>query len=53
MDLEMHIVHGFEPGCKDKTKLSHGVLGFLFKAVPDDFPFGLHGGSDFHDRYMR
>lgn len=53
MDLEMHIVHGFEPGVKGQTKLSHGVLGFFFKAVPDDFPFGLHGATDFHDRYMR
>ena len=53
MDLEMHIVHGFEPGVKDKTKLSHGVLGFLFKAVHDDFPFHMHGGTDFHDRYLR
>jgi len=43
MDLEMHIVHAFEPGVKDKTVLSHGVLGFFFKAVPDDFPYALHG----------
>lgn len=53
MDLEMHIVHGIEPDAKKHTKMSHGVLGFLFKAVPDDFPFGLHGQTDYHDQYLR
>ena len=53
MDLEMHIVHQIEPGLKGKTSFSHGVLGFMFKAVPDDFPFYMHGNTDYHDRYMR
>ena len=53
MDLEMHIVHGFEPAVAEHTVLSHGVLGFFFKAVPEDFPFALHGGTDFHDRFMK
>lgn len=53
MDLEMHIVHGFEPEAKAKTVLSHGVLGFFFKAVPDNYPFALQGGTDYHDRFLR
>jgi len=53
MDMEMHIVHSFEPSAKSKTTLSHGVLGFFFKAVPDDFPFAMHGNTDFHDRYLK
>lgn len=53
MDLEMHIVHAFEPEAKTKTVLSHAVLGFFFKAVPDDYPFALQGGTDYHDRYLR
>ena len=53
MDLEMHIVQTMEPGLKGTVSMSHGVLGFLFKAVPDDYPFFLHGQTDFHDKYLK
>lgn len=59
LDLEMHIVHALEPKLvnpeneEDKSQFTNGVLGFLFKAVPDDFEFELQGLTDYHDRFLR
>lgn len=59
LDLEMHIVHALEPkyvkgdAVADKSQFTNGVVGVLFKAVPDDFEFGLYGLTDYHDRFLR
>lgn len=53
LDLEMHIVHQLVPDAKTPTRFSHGVLGFFFKAVPDDFEFAVHGLTDYHDRFLK
>jgi hypothetical protein len=40
LDLEMHIVHGLSPESSTNatlTQFSNGVLGFLFKVMPDDY----------------
>ena len=58
LDLEMHIVHALEPKHvnpddeKDKSQFTNGVLGFMFKAVPDNFEFEMNGLTDFHDRFL-
>lgn len=49
----MHIVHSVVPNSKQPTKFTNGVLGFFFKAVPDDFEFAIHGLTDYHDRFLR
>jgi len=54
MDLEMHIVHQLQPELtsgEGKSQFSHGVLGFLFKAVKDDY-FMTNNADDFHDRFL-
>ena len=53
LDLEMHIVHGLVPNGNQESKFTNGVLGFLFKAVPDDFEFSLNGQTDYHDRFLK
>ena len=54
MDLELHIVHGLAPFTAGQTtKFTNGVLGFMFKAVPDDFEFPIHGLTDYHDNFLR
>lgn len=58
LDLEMHIVHALEPKHvsekeEDKSQFTNGVLGFFFKAVPDDFEFELQGLTDYHDRFLK
>ena len=54
MDMELHIVHAIQPEFaadkKGVSQFSHGVLGFLFKVVPDD-DFKII--NDFHDRFLR
>ena len=35
------------------SQFSNGVIGFLFKVVPDDFEFGLQGITDYHDKFLR
>lgn len=54
MDLEMHVVHALDPklvnGAK-KSQFTNGVLGFLFKAVPDDY-FEKEAKDDFHDKFL-
>ena len=49
----MHIVHGLVQNENQKTKFTNGVLGFFFKAVPDDFKFTDHGLTDYHDNFLR
>jgi hypothetical protein len=49
----MHIVHGVVPDPKQPTRFTNGVLGFFFKAVPDDFEFAMHGLSDYHDKFLK
>jgi len=54
MDLEMHIVHQLQPELSsgaNKSQFSHGVLGFLFRAVKDDY-FMNNKVDDFHDRFL-
>lgn len=56
MDLEMHVVHQMDPELTNadsnkKSQFSHGVLGFLFKAVPDNY-FGRNGVDDYHDQFL-
>ena len=53
LDLEMHIVHGLVSDSNQQSKFSNGVLGFFFKAVPDDFEFAIHGQPDYHDKYLK
>ena len=58
LDLEMHIVHALEPKHvsqkkEDKSQFTNGVLGFFFKAVPEDFEFELHGFTDYHDCFLK
>ena len=60
MDLEMHIVHGMESKIATGNTLSqfsNGVLGFLFKVMPNSyFTDQLRENSnkdiDFHDRFL-
>lgn len=50
----MHIVHGVVPnGRNETTRFTNGVLGFFFKAVPDDFEFSIHGLTDYHDKFLK
>ena len=53
LDLEMHIVHGIQsdltPDKEGGAQFSNGVLGFLFKVVPDSY-FKTH--DDFHDDFL-
>jgi len=54
MDLEMHVVHGLEPSLLNgskKSQFTNGVLGFLFKAVRDDY-FLNEGVDDYHDKFL-
>ena len=58
LDLEMHIVHEVDPVLRNpnlpenrRTQFSNGVLGVLFKVVPDDY-FAKNGVSDFHDKFL-
>jgi hypothetical protein len=56
LDLEMHIVHAVEPqyvsgDASKKSQFTNGVLGFLFKAVKDDW-FANNGVDDFHDQWL-
>ena len=58
MDLEMHIVHALDPKLVNpanpaqKSQFTNGVLGFLFKAVEEDF-FEKNKTSDYHDEFLR
>lgn len=53
LDLELHIVHGIEstlaPSMKGGSQFTNGVLGFLFKVVPDSY---FKTNSDAHDRFL-
>ena len=49
----MHVVHGISPDSNKPTKFTNGVLGFIFKAVPDNFEFSIHGLTDYHDRFLK
>jgi len=56
LDLEMHIVHALQPeyvsgNPSQKSQFTNGVLGFLFRAVKDDY-FTNNGVDDFHDRFL-
>lgn len=55
MDLEMHVVHALEPELvgkdRSKSQFTNGVLGFLFKAVKDDY-FERENEDDYHDRFL-
>ena len=53
LDLEMHVVHGVAPDNENPTRFTNGVLGFFFKAVPDDFEFSVHGLTDYHDVFLK
>lgn len=40
LDLEMHIVHGLQSSLtkgEKPSQFSHGVMGFIFKVVPEAF----------------
>lgn len=60
LDLEMHVVHaldakwnpGQESPADGKSQFSNGVLGFLFKAVPDNY-FEQNGVDDYHDKFLK
>ena len=60
MDLEMHIVHGMESTIASGKKLSqfsNGVLGFLFKVMPnsyftDQLRENPNKDIDFHDKFL-
>lgn len=59
MDLEMHVVHELDTDWKTdgstqdkKSQFTNGVLGFLFKAVPDDY-FTKNKIDDYHDKYLQ
>lgn len=60
LDLEMHIVHGLQSSLTKGNKpsqFSHGVLGFLFKVVPESFfdgvkQMGLSLDVEYHDRFL-
>ena len=54
LDLELHIVHGIEsdlahPRHEGGSQFSNGVLGFLFKIVPDSY---FESNSEGHDRFL-
>lgn len=53
LDLELHIVHGIQsdlaPGQQGCSQFSNGVLGFIFKVVPDAY---FEDNSDSHDRFL-
>lgn len=51
MDLEMHVVHEIDPEIVEKSQFTNGVLGFLFKAVKDDY-FKENDIDDFHDKFL-
>ena len=54
LDLEMHVVHQLDPSLTqgdNKSTHSHGVLGFFFKTVTDDY-FEQTGTDDFHDQFL-
>lgn len=54
MDMELHIVHAIQPDLtpdkKGGSQFTNGVLGFLFKVVPDE-DFKII--NDFHDKFLR
>ena len=60
LDLEMHIVHVLESSLTNGDKpsqFSHGVLGFIFKVVPESFfdgvkQMGLSIDVEYHDRFL-
>jgi len=61
LDLEMHIVHklqkeysaGYLPkGDARASQFSHGVLGFLFKIMPDSW-FAANLAEGYHDRFLQ
>jgi carbonic anhydrase len=53
LDLELHIVHGIQsdltPSMEGGSQFTNGVLGFLFKVVPDSY---FKTNSDAHDRFL-
>ena len=46
-DMEMHIVHSMP--AKEGSQFSHGVLGFIFKVVPEEH---FETESDLHDQFL-
>ena len=60
MDLEMHIVHGMESKIATVgtlSQFSNGVLGFLFKVMPnsyftDQLRENPNKDIDFHDKFL-
>ena len=46
-DLEMHIVHSMPAA--ENSQFSNGVLGFIFKVVPDSH---FDRNSDYHDKFL-
>ena len=60
LDLEMHIVHSLSSESSGKnslTQFSNGVLGFLFKVMPDSyFAYMMENNPqvdlDFHDKFL-
>jgi len=58
--LEMHIVHGLQSSLtkgSQPSQFSHGVLGFLFKVVPESFftevkRANLDIDVEYHDKFL-
>jgi len=60
LDLEMHIVHKLQKehsagnlpdGDPAASQFSHGVLGFLFKIMPDSY-FDENKNEGYHDKFL-
>ena len=50
MDMEMHVVHKIEDGLEGGSQFTNGVLGFLFRVIPDaDFKII----DDYHDKFLQ
>lgn len=56
MDLEMHIVHFIDPAVKEQSQFFAGVLGFMFKVMPDDY-FAARKSENpdilYHDEFLQ
>ena len=58
MDLEMHIVHLLDSKREhNNAQFGAGVLGFLFKVVPDEYFIEMNvrypqADMEWHDRFM-
>lgn len=61
LDLEMHIVHSVQSDLvgegKDKSQFSNGVMGFMFKCMPDSYFDEIKKENpkvdiEYHDKFL-